>query len=117
MNELDALVHAMEAIKVENRVVDKIFMSSSTFEEMIKSVPMIPAHDKSLVGHSLMGIPVIIDDMSGYKIIAFDRDGWPLLMVQDGGMTVRFSFEAEMKRPASAEKIANRWWIREVKNE
>jgi hypothetical protein len=79
------LLEALEELKLENRCVDRMFMSSAAWEECIKNTPLrYTEPNEHVFGElrTLMSIPVIIDDISGCSLIAVDDDGYPLLVIK-----------------------------------
>jgi hypothetical protein len=77
--KLVEIAEAVEALRSENRTVAVMYMSTAYFTELTKLIPMREAKPGEATGLRYLDIPVHIDNISGYKLIALDADGYPVL--------------------------------------
>lgn len=82
MVTLDEMLTAIDGAARENRLIAKLFLSTEVFKALTKCIPVRPAEPCEITGLALAGIPVFIDDVSGFGAIAFDSDGSPIWMAR-----------------------------------
>lgn len=82
------IIEAVEALKRENWEISQIFMSSAYFTEATRIIPTREAKPGEATGLQLVGIPIHIDNLSGYKLIALDAVGFPLLTIDANGVVM-----------------------------
>jgi hypothetical protein len=76
------LHEAVEKLKLEGPPIAKIYMSTRAWVEVSKMIPARAAHEIELLGPMLIGIPIFIDDITGYSLVALDSSGVPVWIIK-----------------------------------
>lgn len=79
---INDLHEAIEKFKLEGPPIAKIYMSTRAWAEVSKIIPIRAPKGVESTGLMLTGIPILIDDMSGYSLVAFDSSGVPIWIIK-----------------------------------